>query len=118
MPKRSKHPLPTGHTCREPSFMIIRKQSQYAKYGLTIGIKKCHTTYGLMKVCNYKLDLCNDHRTCKILTTNRTVEITVKSTCLSAVFPDTKSDLMQSRPLHIDPFEKYIRHMQAIVGCC
>jgi hypothetical protein len=26
--------------------------------------EKCQTTYGSMKVCNYKLDHCNGHRTC------------------------------------------------------
>jgi hypothetical protein len=28
-----------------------------------------------MKVCNYKLDHCNGHRTCETLTSNETVEI-------------------------------------------
>jgi hypothetical protein len=43
--KRSKHPLLTGHTRREPSSMIMNAelsavcQSQCAKYGLTIGMK-------------------------------------------------------------------------------
>jgi hypothetical protein len=33
--------------------------------------EKCQTTYGLMKVCNYKLNHCNGHRTCKTLTSTR-----------------------------------------------
>jgi hypothetical protein len=44
VPRRSKHPLSTGHIRHEPSSIIvnvgvIRCQSQCAKYGLTIGMK-------------------------------------------------------------------------------
>jgi hypothetical protein len=50
--------------------------------------EKCQTTYGSMKVCNYKLDHCNGHRTCETLTSNETVEIPVTSACLSVVYID------------------------------
>jgi hypothetical protein len=45
VPRRSKHPLSTGHNHREPSHMIMDAefsavcQSQCVKYGLTIGMK-------------------------------------------------------------------------------
>jgi hypothetical protein len=39
--------------------------------------EKCQTTYGSMKVCNYKLDHCNGHKTCKTLTSSETTEIPV-----------------------------------------
>jgi hypothetical protein len=44
VPRRSKHPLPTGHTRPELYFHdhkcgVIGCQSQCAKYGLTIGMK-------------------------------------------------------------------------------
>jgi hypothetical protein len=45
VPRRSKHPLSTGHTRREPSSMIMNAelsavcQSQCANYSLTIGMK-------------------------------------------------------------------------------
>jgi hypothetical protein len=44
-----------------------------------------------MKVCNYKLDHCNDHRTYETLTSNETVEIPLTSTYLSVVYPDSKN---------------------------
>jgi hypothetical protein len=46
VPRRSKHPLSTGQTHREPSSMIMNAelsavcQSQCAKYGLTIGMTR------------------------------------------------------------------------------
>jgi hypothetical protein len=56
--------------------------------------EKCQTTYGSMKVCNYELDHCNCHRTCEKPISNETVEFPVPSTCLSVVYPDSKSDCM------------------------
>jgi hypothetical protein len=79
--------------------------------------EKCQTTYGSRKVCNYELDHCIGHRICETSTSNETVEIPVLSTCLSVVYPDLKIDRMQSRPLHIESVERYLRHMQVIVGC-
>jgi hypothetical protein len=61
-----------------------------------------------MKVCNYELGHCNSHRTCETLTSNETVEIPATSTCLSEVYPDSETDRMQSRPLHIKSVERYI----------
>ena len=52
--------------------------------------EKCQTTYGSMKIRNYKLDHCNGHRACETLTSNETVEIPVTSTCLSVVYFDSK----------------------------
>jgi hypothetical protein len=37
--------------------------------------EKCQTTFGSMKVCDYKLEHCNGHRTCETLISNETVEI-------------------------------------------
>jgi hypothetical protein len=56
--------------------------------------EKFQTTYVSMKVCTYKLDHCNDHRTCETLTLNETIEIPVTSTCLSVVYFDSKTDRM------------------------
>jgi hypothetical protein len=53
--------------------------------------EKCQTTYDSMKVCNYKLDHCNGHKTCQTLTSNETVEIPVTSTCLSVFYFDSKT---------------------------
>jgi hypothetical protein len=48
---------------------VIRCQIQCAKYGLTIGMNNVRQhNYGSMKICNYELDHCNGHRTCKSLT--------------------------------------------------
>jgi hypothetical protein len=47
-----------------------------------------------MKVYDNKLDDCNDHITCKTLTSNETVEIPVILTCLPVVYPDSKTDRM------------------------
>jgi hypothetical protein len=41
-------------------------------------------------VVEYKLNHCNGHRTCKVLTSNETVEIPATSTCLSVVYPTQK----------------------------
>jgi hypothetical protein len=75
-----------------------------------------------MNVCNYTctLDHCKGHRTYKTLTSNETVEIPVTSTCLSVVYPNSKTDRMHNRLLHIESVERYIhvRHMQVIMGCC
>ena len=94
MPKRSKHPLLTGHTRREPSyheFGVIRCQSQCAMRGLTIDMKN-------VIFCNYELDHCNGHKTCQTPTSNETVEIPVLSTCLSIVYPDSKTAYYKSWP--------------------
>jgi hypothetical protein len=56
--------------------------------------EKCQTTYGSRRVCNYELDHCNGHRTCKTPTSNETAEIPVLSTCLSVVYSDLKIDCM------------------------
>jgi hypothetical protein len=53
--------------------------------------EKCQTTYGSMKICNCELDHCNGHRLCKTLISNKTVEIPVTSTCLSAIYSDSKT---------------------------
>jgi hypothetical protein len=63
VPRRSKHPLSTGHTRREPSCMIMNAELQ-SKYWY----EKCQTTYGSMKDCNYGLDQCYSRRTCETLT--------------------------------------------------
>jgi hypothetical protein len=80
--------------------------------------EKCQTTYGSSKVCNYELDHCNGHRTCKTPTSNETLEIPVSSTFLSVVYPNWNTGRMQSRPLHIKSVERYVRDMQVIVGWC
>jgi hypothetical protein len=103
MPRRSKHPLSTGHTRREPTSLIMNAelsavfQSQCAKYGLTIRVKKM-STYGSSKVCNYKLDHCNGYRTCEMMTSNKTVEIPVTSTCLSVLYPTKKRIVCRTEP--------------------
>jgi hypothetical protein len=60
--------------------------------------EKCHRTYGAMKVCNYKLDHCNGHRTCESLASIETVEIPVSLTCLSVVYFDSKLILCRAGP--------------------
>jgi hypothetical protein len=47
----------------------------------------------------------NSHRTCEKLTSNETAEIPVTSNYLSVTYPDSKTDRMQSRPLHIESVE-------------
>jgi hypothetical protein len=80
VPRRSKNPLKTGHTRREPSSIIVNVelsavcQSNCTKCSLTIGMKNARQhIHGSMKVCNYELDHCNSHRTCETLTSNETV---------------------------------------------
>jgi hypothetical protein len=73
--------------------------------------EKCQTKYSSVKVCNYKLDHCNGHRTCETLTSNETVVIPVASTCLSVVYFDSKTDRMYCRPLHIESVERCIPRM-------
>jgi hypothetical protein len=45
-----------------------------------------------MKVCNYELYHWTSHIICKTLTSNETVDIPVTSTCLSVVYPNSKTD--------------------------
>jgi hypothetical protein len=99
VPRRSKHPLSIDHTRREPSSMIMNAELSAVKVcqvRSNYWYEKCHTTYGSMKVCNYKLDHCNGHRTwrCKTLTSNETVEIPVTLTCLTVMYFDSKTDRM------------------------
>jgi hypothetical protein len=44
--------------------------------------------FAQMKASNDKLDSCNDHRTCEILTLNKTAEIYVTLTFLSVAYID------------------------------
>jgi hypothetical protein len=108
VPRSSKHPLSTGHTRREPSSMIMNAElsKSVCQVKSNHWYEICQITYGLMKVCNYELDHCKSHRTCKMLTSNETVEIPVTSTCLSVVYLDSKTDRMLSRPLHIKSVER------------
>jgi hypothetical protein len=98
VPRRSKHPLPTGRTRREPNSIIVNAKLSAVKVSVLSAPnywnEKCQTTYGSMKVCNYELDHCNGHRTCETPTSNETVEIPVLSTGLSVVYPDLKIDCM------------------------
>jgi hypothetical protein len=55
------------HECR-----VIQCQSQC----LTIGLKVSdNSESGSMKVCNYKSDHCNGHKTCETLTLNKTYKL-------------------------------------------
>jgi hypothetical protein len=45
--------------------------------------ESCETTFGLIKVCNSKVDNCKDHRTCETLSSNKTAKIPVTWTWLS-----------------------------------
>jgi hypothetical protein len=98
VPRRSKHPLPTGRTRREPSSIIVNAELSAVKVSVSSTSnywnEKCQTTYGSRKVCNYELDHCNGHRTCEMQTSNETAEIHVLSTCLSVVYHDLKIDCM------------------------
>jgi hypothetical protein len=96
---QSRYPIKDA---RPPGIYHSISQMHFVQPG-----QKCQTIYGSMKVCNYKLDHCNGHRTCETLTSNDTVDIPVISTCLSVVYPDSKTDCMQSRPLHIESVEGY-----------
>jgi hypothetical protein len=69
VPKRSKNPMLTGHTRREPSSIIMNAELSAVKVSVP-STEKCQTTCGSMKVCKYELDHCNGHRTCKTLTSN------------------------------------------------
>jgi hypothetical protein len=57
------------------------------------------------------LDHCISRRTCETLPVNETVEIPLRSTCLSVVHPGSESDHVEIRPLHIKSIEKFIRHI-------
>jgi hypothetical protein len=93
VPRRSKHPLLTNHTRSEPSSMIMNAELSAVKVSVPSTVQLLQHNDS-MKVCNYKLDHCNGHRTCETLTSNETVEIPVTSTCLSVVYLDSKSDRM------------------------
>jgi hypothetical protein len=69
-----------------------------------------------VKVCNCKQGRCNVHRTCEKLTSKETVEIPVTSTCLSVAYAESKTDRMQSKPLHVNLVEIYIRYMQVVLA--
>jgi hypothetical protein len=112
-----KHPLWTGHTRRNHKVLRCLSKSVY-QVRSSYWYEKCQTTHASMKVCNSELDHCNGHKTCQTLTSNETVEIPVTSTFLLVVYPDSKYDRMYGRPLYIESVERYIRHMQVIVGCC
>jgi hypothetical protein len=64
VPRRSKHPLSTGHTRRETSSSIMNAELPAIKVGVPsycqvqshYWYEKCQTTCGSMKVCNYELD--------------------------------------------------------------
>jgi hypothetical protein len=58
-----------------------------------------------MKVCNCRINRRNGNRTCKTLKSIETVEISVTSTCLSVIYPDSQTDRMQKRPLYIESVE-------------
>jgi hypothetical protein len=99
VPRWSKHPQLIDHTRREPSSMITWMRSYPLSKSLCqvqsyYWYEKCQTTYGSMKVSNYKLDHCNGQKTCETLPSNETVEIPVTSTCLSVVCFDWKSNRM------------------------
>jgi hypothetical protein len=99
VPRRNKHPLPTGRTRYEPSSMIVNAELSAVKVSVcqvrsNYCNEKCQTTYGSRKVCNHELDHCNGHTTCETSTSNETVEISALSTCLSVVYPDLKIDCM------------------------
>jgi hypothetical protein len=68
--------------------------------------EKCQTRSGSLKVCNYRLDNCNSHKTCENVTSNETVEISVTLICQSEVDPNWKTDRMLSRPLHVESVER------------
>jgi hypothetical protein len=99
VPGRSKHPLLTCHTHNKPavswswirSYLMLKSVCQVWFH---YWYEKCQTTNGSMKDCNHRLDHCNGHVTCETLTSNETVEIPVTSTCLSVVYPDSKTDRM------------------------
>jgi hypothetical protein len=83
MPRRSKHPLLINQTRREPvpwswmrSYPLSKSVCQVRS---NYWYEKCQTTYGSIKVCNYKLYHCNGHRTCETLALNETVESPVKT---------------------------------------
>jgi hypothetical protein len=73
--------MSTGQTRREPSSMIMNAELLAVKISVPSTInylyEKCQTTHDSMKVYNYELDHCNSHRTCQMLTSNETVEISV-----------------------------------------
>jgi hypothetical protein len=68
VPRRSKHPLLTGHTRREPSSIIMNAELSTSKAVCQVRsnywYEECHTTYGSMTVCNYEFDHCNGRSTC------------------------------------------------------
>jgi hypothetical protein len=95
VPRRSKHPLLTSYTRHEPNFMIMSAELFAVKVRLPSTVKMYHwyEKYGSMKVCNYKLDHCNSHRTCETLTSNETTNPCNLNLSVS-VYPDSKTDLM------------------------
>jgi hypothetical protein len=80
---------PTTLTTSPTSCRYIRSQSQCANYCLLI-CGKCWTIYGSIKVCNYKLDYFNGHKTWEMMRSNKTVEIHVTSICPPVVYLDSK----------------------------
>jgi hypothetical protein len=61
--------------------------------------EKCQTPVDSMKVCNCGSGESNDRKTSNTLAPNETADISATSTCLSIVCPNSKTDLMQSKPL-------------------
>jgi hypothetical protein len=101
------------HECSYPlSKSVCQEQPNYwyEKYRIESQISS-------IKVCNCRLDHCNGHRTCETLTSNETVDIPVAATCLSVVYPESKTDHRQIRPLHIQSAERYILHTLMILEC-
>jgi hypothetical protein len=80
VPRRSKHPLSTGHTCREPLLLsdqvngANRGQDQCTENGLAI-VMKHQTACGQKEGNMGTLDCCNDHEIYGKMPINETVKL-------------------------------------------
>jgi hypothetical protein len=72
----NRYSLLTGHIHREPCFVhgcgVIPPPKSVCQDRPQYRYEKCQTTVGPMNVCYYKRDRCNNNRTYKTLTSNKT----------------------------------------------
>ena len=76
------------------------------------------TAFGLKEGCIGKLDCCNDHEICEKLSSYKTIETPMTSTCLSVDFLKEKTDHMSNKPLHTKSAVRNKYHIQVTLEYC
>jgi hypothetical protein len=121
VPRRSKHPLSTGHTRREPYSVSGKRYEPYSRSMCQL-LNNWYETYqtacGLKEGCLGKLDRCYDYKICGKLPVNKTVETLMISTFLSVDCLQLKTDCMLNKLLHTESASRYIHYMQVKMEYC